>query len=158
VSALKPADGGRGPSQLVKQVAILGLVFCTVAVLLAVPLRNYLAERATLGAELNDQQQLQAQLANLDEEKAALADPAYIAAEAKRRLQYVKPGDTVYVVYAPALPVVAASAAAAPKPAVAWYSHLWDTLSDPAVVVPPVVVPATVQPTSPSVTAPKAGR
>ena len=40
---------------------------------------------------------------NWQARKVALSDPDYIAAEARRRLQYVTPGDTVFVVHAPAL-------------------------------------------------------
>ena len=50
------------------------------------------------------QQDLEQQRDELQARKAALYDPDYIAAEARRRLQYVTPGDTVFVVHAPAWP------------------------------------------------------
>ena len=121
---------------------MLGLVFCAVALALAVPLRNYLAQRADLGAEVSTEQQLRTQLSALQEEQSALSDPAYIAAEAKRRLQYVKPGDTVYVVNAPALPKAKASVVAPTPTPVPWYSHLWDTLADPTLTQAPGPAPS----------------
>ena len=153
-AAPKAVGVSRATSQLIKQVAVLGLVFCAVALALAVPLRNYLAQRAELGVEVSKEQQLRVSLAAHDQEKGALSDPAYIAAEAKRRLQYVKPGDTVYVMHAP--PLAAPKVAAAPSvgPAAPWYSHLWDTLSDPTQTAAPGVPPSAGSAVSPS----KAGR
>lgn len=144
----------RTKSQLIKQVAVLGLVFCAVAFALAVPLRNYLTQRAALGATVSQEQQLRVELAGLVQQKAALSDPAYVAAEAKRRLQMVKPGDTVYVVHAPPLPGTRQPAATRATPAVPWYSPLWDTLSDP-VASSPAAGPAAPKPAATKAAAPK---
>ncbi len=120
---------------------MLGLVFCAVALALAVPLRDYLTQRAELGATVSQEQQLRVQYASLEQEKAALADPAYIESEARRRLQYVKPGDTVYVVNAPALPTPTPTTPVAATTTAPWYQHLWATLSDPAGVEPGATAP-----------------
>lgn len=150
----KVVGAPRATSQLIKQVAVLGLVFCAVALALAVPFRNYLAQRADLGVEVGKEQQLRIVLAALDQQKGALSDPAYVAAEAKRRLQYVKPGQTVYVVHAPALAAPQAAAALPTAPTAAWYSHLWDTLSDPTQTAAPGAPPSSGSVVSPG----KAGR
>lgn len=110
-----------------------------VALSLAYPLRNYLQQRSDLAAAVARQHVLEQQIAELQIQQAALADPDFIAAEAKRRLQYVKPGDTVYVVQAPGLTPEAAAAAAAAAPSGPWYSTLWDTLANDA---GPAVAPA----------------
>ena len=60
-------------------------------------------------------------------------------AQAKRRLQYVTPGDTVYVVHAPPLAKPKPAAAAKAGTTTPWYSQLWDTLSDPTVTGKPAV-------------------
>ena len=86
----------------------------------------------------------------LVQQKAALSDPDYLANEAKRRLQFVTPGDTVYVVHAPALPKAAAPPPATPVAQSPWYSNLWDTLSDPA-------APAGQAAAAPKVSAGRAG-
>ena len=131
----------RARSQLARQVAVLGLVFCAVALALAVPLRDYLTQRAELAATLGQEQQLRVQYASLEQEKAALADPAYIESEARRRLQYVKPGDTVYVVNAPALPTPTPTTPVTAATTAPWYEHLWATLSDPPGVEPGAPAP-----------------
>lgn len=79
----------------------LGLALCAVALSLAYPLRGYLQQRAAETQAVSEQHDLEAQIEDLNAQVAALKDPAYIRAEAKRRLQYVTPGDTVYVVKVP---------------------------------------------------------
>ncbi len=102
------------------------------ALSLAYPFRDYLHQREELAAATAEQHELEMTVAALKEQQAALSDPDYIKAEAKKRLQYVTPGDTVYVVQAPAVPEAGATgtvpAEAEQKP---WYSTLWGTLSDP---------------------------
>ena len=44
---------------------------------------------------------LRAQIAELETQKAKLADPVYIAAQARERLGFVKPGDIPYQVQLP---------------------------------------------------------
>lgn len=155
----KVVSVSRSSSQLIKQIAVLGLVFCAVALTLAVPLRNYLAQRAELAVEMGSQHQLEMTLAALTQEQAALSDPAYVASEAKRRLQYVKPGETVYIVHAPALPAPKSTAAPSVAPTAPWYSHLWDTLSDPTQTAAPGPPPSSSAPTPARASAPaKAGR
>jgi cell division protein DivIC len=115
-----------------RQVAALGLVLCAVALTLAYPLRNYLAQREALAEVTAAQQQLQQQITDLQNQQSALNDPDYIAAQAKERLRYVSPGDTVYRIVLPKGVESAAgatTAAPAPEP---WYAHMWDTLSEPA--------------------------
>src|SRR5690349_5652024 len=95
-----PALPGRSlmpQSALARQVAILGFVLCAVALSVAFPLRNYLEQRADLAAAVSSQQDLEQQRAELQARKDALLDNDYVAAEARRRLQYVTPGDTVFV-------------------------------------------------------------
>ena len=102
-------------STLARQVAILGLVLCAIALSVAFPLRNYLEQRTELAQAVSTQQDLEQQRDELQARKSALSDPDYIAAEARRRLQYVTPGDTVFVVHAPALADDAQAAAAAAR-------------------------------------------
>ncbi|OJV23857.1 MAG: hypothetical protein BGO26_03250 [Actinobacteria bacterium 69-20] len=71
------------------------------ALSLAYPLRGYLQQQAAEAQAIAEQHDLEAQIKDLNAQIAALKDPAYIRAEAKRRLQYVTPGDTVYVVKVP---------------------------------------------------------
>jgi len=129
-----PAMPGRNmlpQSRLARQVTILGLVLCAVALSVAFPFKNYLQQRTDLAQAVVAQQDLEQQRDELLARKDALNDPDYVAAEARRRLQYVSPGDTVFVVHAPALASAGAADAAAAKAAdQPWYGQLWSTLSE----------------------------
>ena len=75
---------------------ILGAVLVLLVVLLAAPLHRFLAARSAVAqseAQRNESQQQLKQLQELDKQ---LSDPAYIQAQARSRLQYAMPGDTVY--------------------------------------------------------------
>lgn len=124
-----------------RQIAVLGAVLIAVAMAIAVPLRSYLQQRDDLAKALAQQQQLEQQVADLQQKKAALQDPNYVKAEARRRLQYVSPGETVYRVVAPqaAAPTATGSKTAggsAKSPTAAkdaqqpWYGQMWDTLTE----------------------------
>lgn len=126
VQRIKPAR-----STVARQVAALGLVLCAVALTLAYPLRNYLAQREALATVTTQQQALEKQIADLKDQQAALSDPDYIAAQAKERLRYVSPGDTVYRIVLPAGTGKSGDSAAATPDPEPWYSNMWDTLSEP---------------------------
>ena len=111
---------------------MLGVVLLTVGLVLAFPFRNYLAAQADLVRQQATEAALRAQLAQVQEQKQALLDPNYVRVQARSRLQYVMPGDTVYVVHAPTPAVPKAATAPAATPDSPWYSRLWDTLGDPA--------------------------
>ncbi len=119
-------------SALARQVAILGLVLCAIALSVAFPLRSYLEQRADLAAAVASQQDLEQQRGELQARKDALLDNDYVAAEARRRLQYVTPGDTVFVVHAPSLPDAGDGSATAPTANGPWYGELWNTLTEEA--------------------------
>ena len=119
-------------SALARQLAILGVVVCAIALSVAFPLRSYLEQRTELARAVAAQQDLEHQRDELQARKSALSDPDYIAAEARRRLQYVTPGDTVFVVHAPALAGGADAAATGPASGQPWYGSLWSTLSEGA--------------------------
>ncbi len=117
-------------SALARQVTILGLVLCAVALSVAFPLRNYLEQRADLAAAIASQQVLEQQRADLQARKDALLDNDYVAAEARRRLQYVTPGDTVFVVHAPALADAGDGTSTTHVSNGPWYGDLWNTLTE----------------------------
>jgi cell division protein FtsB len=117
-------------SALARQVALLGLVLFAVALSVAFPLRNYLEQRTELAQAVSAQQELEQQRDELQARKLALTDADYVAAEARRRLQYVTPGDTVFVVHAPALADPTETATADTNADQPWYGNLWTTLSE----------------------------
>jgi cell division protein FtsB len=123
----------RSPAGLTTRAAILGLVVCALVVSAALPLREYLSQRADIRHLQQSQAAAKARVAALEEQKARLADPDYVAALARDRLHFVRPGEVAYVVIAPsapsATPADAHRAASAPAgPEAPWYSQLWGSV------------------------------
>jgi cell division protein FtsB len=107
-----------------RRAAILALVVCALALTVAVPLRNFLTQREEL-AHLEQQQAFESrQLAELDRQRDQLRDPAYVAAQARERLGYVKSGEIPYVVQLPG-DAGAPETSVAPGGPVVWFDRLW---------------------------------
>ena len=116
-------------SLLTPRAAVLALVVAGLLASAALPLREYLRQRAEIAELQSTQAAARERIAALEAERERLQDPAYIAAEARRRLHFVLPGETAYVVLAPEeLPAEqAAKAKAAARP---WYSQLWSSVQE----------------------------
>jgi cell division protein FtsB len=113
-----------------RRAAVLATVVCALALSVAVPLRTYLSQRSDVQIQERRQAELRAEVEELERRKAQLADPAQIQAEAKRRLRYVMPGETPYMVE---LPAEAGGPGAGQQPThpisqQAWYQALWDSV------------------------------
>jgi cell division protein FtsL len=111
-----------------KRAGILALVVCALALTVAVPLRNYVAQRQELAAVSEQQQALSAEVARLQQERARLSDPAEIEAQARSRLGYVMPGEVPYVVQLPLPP--GPDPADAANAGVPWYRVLWREVAE----------------------------
>ena len=111
-----------------KRAAVLALVVCALALTVAVPLRNYVAQRQELAAVSEQQQVLAVEVARLEQERARLSDPAEIEAQARSRLGYVMPGEVPYVVQLPVAP--GPDPAAAANAGVPWYRVLWREVAE----------------------------
>ncbi|PXY26522.1 septum formation initiator [Prauserella sp. PE36] len=115
-----------------RRAAVVAIVVCALAFTIAVPLRTYLSQRADVAAEEARQAELEQQVAELEARKAELSDPAQVEAEARRRLRYVMPGETPYMVQ---LPEDKQSEQrpegdeSAPAQGLAWYEMLWDSVT-----------------------------
>ena len=77
---------------------VLGAVIVLLVVVLASPVQRYLQSRSNVAASASQLSKDRAELKRLQQEKALYGDPGYIQQEARQRLQYAMPGDTVYVV------------------------------------------------------------
>ena len=130
-TASEPGLTRRAPGGLTGRAAVLGLVVCALVLSLAYPAKEFLAQRGEIGRLRAEQAQAQARVAALEERKSQLGDPAYVRAQARARLHYVLPGETVYVVVprsgggsegsaAPDLPEV--------RQGGSWYGRLWETV------------------------------
>ncbi|MEQ3551679.1 septum formation initiator family protein [Pseudonocardia nematodicida] len=111
-----------------KRAAILAIVVCALALTVAVPLHNYVAQRQELAAVTEKQQALEADVARLSADRERLSDPAEVEAQARTRLGMVRPGETPYIVQfpEPEEPVVDDGQA---EPGVPWFTTLWNDVS-----------------------------
>jgi cell division protein FtsB len=110
-----------------KRAAILAIVVCALALTVAVPLHNYVAQRQQLSQVTDQEQALQGEVNDLAAQRDRLSDPAEVAAQARSRLGYVSPGETPYVVQLPAPPAPAQTGVA--EPGVPWFHTLWTDVS-----------------------------
>jgi cell division protein FtsB len=111
-----------------RRAALLAVVVCALALTVAVPLRNYVAQRQELAAVSEQQQALAGDVERLTQERARLSDPAEVAAQARSRLGYVMPGEVPYVVELPHDP--AAGQEPDPDVGVPWYRLLWREVAE----------------------------
>ena len=114
-----------------RRAAVVAIVVCALAFTVAVPLRTYLSQRSEVRDQEAQQSQLQQQVTQLQDRKAQLSDPAQIEAEARRRLRYVKPGETPYMVQLPEDQAAAQAPPTGPQqvPQGSWYEKLWNQVS-----------------------------
>jgi cell division protein FtsB len=114
-----------------RRAAMLAIVVCALILSVAVPLRTYLGQRAEVEIQEQQQAELRAQVERLEQRRAQLNDPAQVEAEARRRLRYVRPGETPYVVELPG--DHAGQDAGQPAPPaqrqLSWFETLWGTVT-----------------------------
>ncbi|MEO8889427.1 MAG: septum formation initiator family protein [Jatrophihabitantaceae bacterium] len=77
---------------------VLGTLVVLLIVLLASPLSRYFGSRSDLSHASQQLTDDQKQLAVLNQQYAQWSDPGFVQQQARERLQYAMPGDTVYVV------------------------------------------------------------
>lgn len=104
--------------------AILAIVFCAIALSLAYPVREYIAERRQLDQLQVQSEQLTAQLRQLQSQQRALSNPAYIEQQARDRLHMCLPTDMCYIVIGPKV----AGKVAVRHIAMPWYARLWSSV------------------------------
>jgi cell division protein FtsB len=110
--------------------ALLALTVCLVALTMAYPLRAYFTQRASIADARNQQKQDQQAVADLRRTVAQYENRASVQDEARRRLHFQLPGETVYYLPAPPPPAKADPSrvhtpAVADKRDRAWYDQLW---------------------------------
>jgi cell division protein FtsB len=116
-----------------RRAAILAAVVCVLTLTIAGPVRTYFAQRTEMQQLEATEEQLRAQIAELEEQKIKLADPVFVAAQARERLGFVMPGDIPFEVQLPPGAIVSGGQAAAPNAVPSgqpWYTSLWQTIAD----------------------------
>lgn len=128
---LPTRSGSRRPRRAVTgRALVLGTVVVLLLVLLASPLSRYIASRSALSDSAGQLQHDKQRLNQLREEIARWGEPGYIQAQARQRLQYAMPGDTVYVtVNRGQRNEIARTAGVQPKSATSgWNTALWNSV------------------------------
>jgi cell division protein DivIC len=140
-----------------RRAAILAALACVLTLTIAGPVRTYFAQRTEMDQLAASEAALRRQIADLEQKKGKLADPAYIAAQARERLGFVMPGDIPFQVQLPPTAAVSPQPGAdTAKPANndPWYTSLWHTIAD-SPHLPPANPPASpASPTPPAAPGP----
>lgn len=115
----------RSRAHLTSRAAILAVVVCAIALSLAYPIREYIAQRREIAALREQQRTAQQQVEQLARHKQRLGDESYIKREARRRLHYCMPGEKCYVVLDGSNPSGQAARQGSPPRTPPWYVTLW---------------------------------
>lgn len=141
-----------------RRAAILAAVICVLTLTIAGPVRTYFAQRTEMKQIKASEAQLREQIAELEEQKAKLADSVFIAAQARERLGFVMPGEIPYQVQLPpgaTVPDAPSDVPAATGAGNPWYTTLWHTIAEapqgisPPLPPPPPGAPEAVAPGAP---------
>jgi cell division protein FtsB len=139
-----------------RRAAVLAAVVCVLTLTIAGPVRTYFAQRTEMDQLAASEAALRRQIADLEQKKGKLGDPAYIAAQARERLGFVMPGDVPFQVQLPPTAAVSpqpGSETAKPANNDPWYTSLWHTIAD-APHLPPASVPPSEAPPPPAESGP----
>lgn len=145
------ASASRGATTLTHRAAVLGLVVTTLVLSAALPVREYLDQRADIATLEQEQAAARERVEVLEEAKQQLQDPAFIAAEARRRLHMARPGEVTYLLITPTPEPVAGEVEGAPPagPDAPWWSQVWGSVraaDSPPAPAAPQPSPAAPQP------------
>jgi cell division protein FtsL len=132
--AAEPANGGRpglarpsfaGRPKLTSRAAVLAIVLCAIALSLAYPVREYIAERRQIDQLQVQNAAIAAQVKYLKSAQRALTSPSRIEQEARDSLHMCFPDQTCYEVISPVRPHASAPARLSGTP---WYGRLWQSV------------------------------
>jgi cell division protein FtsB len=122
----KPQPGPRAERpRLTSRAAVLAVVLCAIALSLAYPVREFIAQRRQIDQLEAEHQAVAAQLRRLEAQHRQLSNPSYVEQLARDRLHMCMPTQTCYVIIGPPARrrVTAASAPGTP-----WYQRLWSSV------------------------------
>jgi cell division protein FtsB len=94
-----PRTSARRPRRAITgRALVLGTLVILMLVVLASPLNRYFQSRSALNDAARKLQDDRSRLIQLHKQLDRWGDPGYVQQQARERLQYAMPGDTVYVV------------------------------------------------------------
>jgi len=101
-------------------------VICAIALSLAYPVREYIAQRRQIDQLEAQRQAIAATLSGLEAQQHKLTSNAYVEQQAQDRLHMCLPTQTCYVIISPRRP--AERAAPVHTPGTPWYERLWNSV------------------------------
>ncbi|MDA2811255.1 septum formation initiator family protein [Nocardiopsis sp. RSe5-2] len=111
---------------LTSRAAILALVVCAIALSLAYPLREYVAQRSEIAQLQDELAERKEGVEDLQERREQLRDPDHIEREARTRLHYQYPGEQAYVVVSGDDPEYGEQGGEGPEDP--WFTKLWKSV------------------------------
>jgi cell division protein FtsB len=112
--------------KLTSRAAVLAVVLCAIALTLAYPVREYIADHRQIDQLAAQNAQIAAAVKRQRAELRALASPSRIEQEARDDLHMCFPSQTCYeVIYPPK----AHANGGTPHPATPWYERLWKSVA-----------------------------
>ena len=123
---MAPPAAAPRTTRLTGRAAVLAVVICAIALSLAYPVREYVAQRRQIDSLVAQQQVMQAQVKSLKAQQAKLSSSVYIEQLARQDLDMCFPGTKCYIVEG-GQPLI--STARSPRPGSApWYDKLWQSV------------------------------
>jgi cell division protein FtsB len=114
------------PTRLTGRAALLAVVICAIALSLAYPVREYIAQRRQIDQLLATQQSVSAQVQSLQAQQRRFADPVYIEQQARDQLHMCFPAEKCYVIIGDSKPPGTTPQQA--RAAAPWYAKLWQSV------------------------------
>lgn len=117
-------------SRLTTRAVVLLLVFAALVMSLAYPLREFVAQRAEIGALQRALTIHEGRVDALQAQQQRWRDPAFVEQQARARLHYVFPGETGLVLLSPddVKQARKPEIRIATEPQVPWYDELWTSV------------------------------
>ncbi len=112
-------------TRLTGRAALLAVVICAIALSLAYPVREYIAQRQQIDQLLAQQRVIAAQVRALQEENTKLGQAWYVEQQARSELHMCFPKEQCYQVLSGQ---PAPAAASQQPPGSPWYAKLWDSV------------------------------
>lgn len=112
---------------LTSRAAILAVVVCGIALTLAYPLREYVAQRAQVAQLQEERERMEDNVAHLEQRADELSEEEYVEREARSRLHYQYPEETAYIVVRPE---DESDAEEEDESEESWFSTLWGSVQE----------------------------
>jgi cell division protein FtsB len=124
IPALGRSQGG-DRVRFTSRAAVLAVVICAIALSLAYPVREYIAQRRQIDQLQAERQMLNGQLHALQHQQQRLTDPVYVEQLARNELHMCLRGETCYIVIGGQTARPGSAATLTP-----WYERLWQSVQE----------------------------